>query len=197
LPSTCRGKKIDLHSNDYSYFNWEEVLVHWLKLYRNEAANSCLGQQDAKKAVDAKKAEDSEKTVNAKKAGRRNEFFSNNARHRSSRLCSTVLEHKSEHLFAWKAVFGIRDVYPGFQIRNFSILKSASKNLNILTQKMVSKLPEIWSGLFIPDSDPDILPIPDPGSRGQKGTGSRIQICNTGWGAVYISLGSGTASTEP
>jgi hypothetical protein len=23
------------------------------------------------------------------------------------------------------------------------------------------------------------LPIPDPGSRGQKGTGSRIRICNT------------------
>jgi hypothetical protein len=25
----------------------------------------------------------------------------------------------------------------------------------------------------IPDPDPDFLPIPDPGSRGQKGTGSR------------------------
>ncbi len=41
---------------------------------------------------------------------------------------------------------------------------------------MVSKHPEIWSGFSsrIPDSDPDFLPIPDPGSRGQKGTGSRI-----------------------
>jgi hypothetical protein len=37
---------------------------------------------------------------------------------------------------------------------------------------MVSKL---GFGLFIPDPDPDFLPIPDPGSRGQKGTGSRIQ----------------------
>ncbi len=26
------------------------------------------------------------------------------------------------------------------------------------------------SGMFIPDPDPDFLPIPDPGSRGQKGT---------------------------
>jgi hypothetical protein len=26
--------------------------------------------------------------------------------------------------------------------------------------------------LFIPDPDPDFLPIPDPGSRDQKGTGS-------------------------
>jgi hypothetical protein len=32
--------------------------------------------------------------------------------------------------------------------------------------------------LFIPD--PDFLPIPDPGTRGQKGTGSRIRIRNTG-----------------
>jgi hypothetical protein len=35
----------------------------------------------------------------------------------------------------------------------------ASKNFSILSQKMVSKLSEIWSGLFIPD--PDFLPIPD------------------------------------
>jgi hypothetical protein len=41
---------------------------------------------------------------------------------------------------------------------------------------MVSKLSEIRSRLFIPDPDPDILPIPDPGSRGQKGTGSRILV---------------------
>jgi hypothetical protein len=34
--------------------------------------------------------------------------------------------------------------------------------------------------LVIPDPDPDFLPIPDPGSTGQKGTGSRIRIPNTG-----------------
>ncbi len=47
---------------------------------------------------------------------------------------------------------------------------------------MVSKLSEIKSGVFIPDpdpgfwvlTDPDFLPIPYPGSRGQKGTGSPI-----------------------
>ncbi len=33
----------------------------------------------------------------------------------------------------------------------------------------------------IPDPDADFLPIPDPGSRSQKGTGSRIRIRNTGW----------------
>ncbi len=47
---------------------------------------------------------------------------------------------------------------------------SASSNLINLTQKIVSKLSEIWSGLFIPD--PVFLPIPDTGSRGQKGPGS-------------------------
>jgi hypothetical protein len=46
-------------------------------------------------------------------------------------------------------------------------------------QKLVSKLSEILAGLIIPDPDPVYLPIPDPGSRGQKGTGSRIRIRNT------------------
>ncbi len=33
----------------------------------------------------------------------------------------------------------------------------------ILTKKIVSNLSEVWFGLFIPDPDPDFLPIPDPG----------------------------------
>ncbi len=40
---------------------------------------------------------------------------------------------------------------------------SASKNLSILTQKIVFKLSEIWSGLFIPDPDcSSRIRIPDP-----------------------------------
>ncbi len=65
--------------------------------------------------------------------------------------------------------------YPGFRIR----IKEF-KYLN--PKKMVPKLLEIWFGLFIPD--PDFLHIPDPGSRGQKGTGSRIR--NTGYHAYFI-----------
>jgi hypothetical protein len=53
---------------------------------------------------------------------------------------------------------------------------SESKNLSILTQKIVSKLWEILSGLFFPDPDPDFLPNLDPGSRDQKGTGSGYAI---------------------
>ncbi len=38
---------------------------------------------------------------------------------------------------------------------------------------------KILSVLFILDPDPDFLPIPYPGFRVQKGTGSRIRIRNT------------------
>jgi hypothetical protein len=42
-----------------------------------------------------------------------------------------------------------------------------------------------------PDPDPDFLPVPDPGSRGQKGTGStdpgsQIRIRNTV--SIYIII---------
>ncbi len=49
----------------------------------------------------------------------------------------------------------IRDVLSRIRIFSFSISDpgSASKNLSILTPKIVSKLSEIWSGLFIPDPD--------------------------------------------
>ncbi len=52
------------------------------------------------------------------------------------------------------------------------------KEFNYFNPKNVSKLSEIWTGLFISNPDPDFLTIPDPGSRGQKSTGSRIR--NTG-----------------
>jgi hypothetical protein len=62
---------------------------------------------------------------------------------------------------------------------------SASKNVSILTQKIVSNFLSSLkyhlgcsSRTRIPD--PDFLSIPDPGSRGQKGIGSRIRIRNTG-----------------
>ncbi len=48
---------------------------------------------------------------------------------------------------------------------------SASKNLSVLTQKIVYKFSEIWSGLFIPD--PGSRLFTHPVSRGQKGPGPR------------------------
>ncbi len=47
-----------------------------------------------------------------------------------------------------------------------------------LIPKNLSKLSETWSGLFIPDPDPNFIAVQDPGSRGQKGNGSGIRICN-------------------
>ncbi len=34
---------------------------------------------------------------------------------------------------------------------------------------------DVPTGFRIPDAELDFLPIPDPGSMGQKGTGSRIR----------------------
>ncbi len=60
---------------------------------------------------------------------------------------------------------------------------SASRNLSILTQKKVSKLSEIWSGLFIPDPDPDFLPIPDPGVKKapEADTDNNVLISTYSW----------------
>jgi hypothetical protein len=51
---------------------------------------------------------------------------------------------------------------------------SASMNLSILTQKIVYKLLEIRSGLFIPD--PDFLLIPDPEVKRAPDPGSATLI---------------------
>jgi hypothetical protein len=47
--------------------------------------------------------------------------------------------------------------------------------IELFTQKIVTKLYKIW----VRDPGSRKKPIPDPGSRGQKGTGSRIRIRNT------------------
>ncbi len=75
------------------------------------------------------------------------------------------------------------------RIRLFSIADptffhpgSTSKNLIILTQKkwfLSSRKYDPGCSSRISDPDPDFLPIPNPGSRGQKGTGSRIRVRNT------------------
>jgi hypothetical protein len=60
-----------------------------------------------------------------------------------------------------------KKIWPNFQ-----------RILDFFTQKIVTKLSKIW--VWDPRSGIRKKPIPDPGSRGQKGTGSRIQIRNTG-----------------
>ncbi len=61
--------------------------------------------------------------------------------------------------------FRIPDPYPLQRIQVF------------LNQKIVSKLSELWSGMFIPDPDPGFGSwfFIHPGSRDQKGTRSRVR----------------------
>ncbi len=47
--------------------------------------------------------------------------------------------------------------------------------IELFTQKIVTTLKNMGLGSGIRKK-----PIPDSGSRGEKGTGSRIRICNTG-----------------
>jgi hypothetical protein len=43
--------------------------------------------------------------------------------------------------------------------------------------------------MFIPDPDLNFLPIPDPGSRGQTGTGSWTRISNDGQRGIFQQNG--------
>jgi hypothetical protein len=82
---------------------------------------------------------------------------------------------------------GIRYVYPGSSIPdpNFSIPDPRSKRFRIrmrikeytvssFTLKTVSKISEKLCGMFISDPGAGFSSIPDPRSRGQNSTGSRI-----------------------
>ncbi len=78
----------------------------------------------------------------------------------------------------------IRDVYPGSEFFPSRILIFPSripiriKEISIFLTKKKWFLssrkydPDCSSRIGIPDPEPDFLPIPDPGSRGQKATGS-------------------------
>ncbi len=73
---------------------------------------------------------------------------------------------------------------PGFRIRTVSIPDPHQKNLNILTPKkwfLSCRKYDPGFSSWIPDPDAYFLPIPDTGSRGQKGTGSWIRIRNSGF----------------
>jgi hypothetical protein len=73
------------------------------------------------------------------------------------------------------------------------------KIIELFIQKIVTKLLKIW--VWDPGSEIQEKPFPDPGSRGQKGTGSRILIRNTdrngseekGIGARFLKLSPASA----
>ncbi len=55
--------------------------------------------------------------------------------------------------------------------------------IEVFTKKIFSMLSNIW--VWDPGSEIRKKPIPDPGSSGQKGTGSRLRIRNT---AFFIHI---------
>ncbi len=75
--------------------------------------------------------------------------------------------------------------YFSFEVVKKKIWANFQRIIELFTKKIVKKLFKIWSwhpgsGIRDPGSGIRKKPIPDPGSRGQKGTGSRIRIRNTG-----------------
>ncbi len=93
-------------------------------------------------------------------------------------ISSWVREQES---WEWLAVLRIRNVYPGSEFFH-PVSTSATKNWSILTQKIVSKLSEIWSGLL---SRIRILIfysswIPDPGVKKAPNPGSATLIASAG-----------------
>ncbi len=80
---------------------------------------------------------------------------------------SAIFRHLIHQVYTYQdPVLRIWDVYPGSEFFLSRIRNKEFKYFN--PKKMVSKPSEIWSGLFIPDPDPDFLTIPDPGSWGVK-----------------------------
>ncbi len=73
--------------------------------------------------------------------------------------------HKIANYFSFEALK--KKIWPNFQ-----------RIIELCTQKIVTKLSKIW--ILEPGSGKNLFRIPDPVSRGQKGTGSRIRIRNTG-----------------
>ncbi len=84
------------------------------------------------------------------------------------------------HTFLCSHKFHKNKNYFSFEVLKKKIWANFQRIIELFTQKIVTNLSKIWA--WDPGSeirDPEKKPIPDPGSRGQKGTGSRIRIRNT------------------
>ncbi len=62
--------------------------------------------------------------------------------------------------------------YFSFEVLKKKIWADFQRIIELFTQKTVTKLSKVW--VWDPGSGKNLFRIPDPGSRGQKGTGSRI-----------------------
>jgi hypothetical protein len=78
------------------------------------------------------------------------------------------------------AVYAARKINNNYLITCSEVLKKKiwanfQRIIELFAQKIFTKLSKVW----VWDPGSGKKPIPDPGSRGQKGTGSRIRIRNT------------------
>ncbi len=93
----------------------------------------------------------------------------------------------------YRATLRIRDVYPGSE---FLPSRIQDPHQRILTQKKISKLSEIWSGLFILNPNPDFLPIPDPGVKKAPDPGSATPVPYRYWAVLGIEMSFESRSTR-
>ena len=70
------------------------------------------------------------------------------------------------------------EYYVIFEMLKKKIWANFQRIVEVFTQKIFNMLSNIW--VWDPGSGKNLFRIPGPGSRGQKGTGYRIRIRNTG-----------------
>ncbi len=90
------------------------------------------------------------------------------------------------HTFLCSHKFHKIEYYFSFELLKKIIWAIFQRIIALFTQKIVTKLSKIW--VWDPRSGIRKKPIPHPGSRGQKGTGSRIQIRNTDYYSILYYL---------
>jgi hypothetical protein len=104
-------------------------------------------------------------------------------------------EKNSFHTFFWSNKFHKVENYFTFERLKKKIWASFQRVTGLFTQKIVTKLSKIW--VWDPGSEVRKKPIPDPGSRGQKGTGSRIRyfvVVSSCYNVIVIKV---TKETRP
>ncbi len=97
------------------------------------------------------------------------------------------VKKNSWHTFFCSHKFHIIEHYFIFEMLKKKLLVNFQRIIELFTQKIFTKLSKIWV------RDPE-KPIPDPGSRGQKSTGSRIRVRNTAKNIKNIINGSAEPS---
>jgi hypothetical protein len=90
----------------------------------------------------------------------------------------TVTKERGEkkicyHTFFCSYKFHKIEYYVIFEMLKKKIWANFQRIVEVFTQKIFNMLSNIW--VWDPGSEIRKKPIPDPGSRGQKGTGSRIR----------------------